>query len=286
MRLSPLNGQEVYILASDLSRNLCTPGPNGTYTWTTTITSLGNNTYNAAFFTTKYGEYIATRSNDVTIKFTKPTDIWLAVSNTHPKIWEQVTFTARLFQGNESIEKLLPLSDQSVYIINVADGSKNLCTPGPDGTYTWTWIPSPGRYAYHATFNGNDGYLASSSREVRFDFPTLTMHYEIHEEECQGSWLPVPDPRGLDCIYTVISLNGRLMDPDGTGIPGKTIQVYTNDLTQLVVTATTDANGNWEAPWIGVKQYNWPADTMTPWRSPPQAIAYFTGDNTYGEAWS
>jgi hypothetical protein len=44
---APLNGQEVYILASDLSRNLCTPGPNGTYTWTTTITSLGNNTYNS-----------------------------------------------------------------------------------------------------------------------------------------------------------------------------------------------------------------------------------------------
>jgi len=38
---APLNDQEVYIIASDLSRNLCTPGPDGTYTWTTTISIPG-----------------------------------------------------------------------------------------------------------------------------------------------------------------------------------------------------------------------------------------------------
>jgi len=219
---APLNGQNVYLVDSDKNRYLCTPGTNGTYSWIENITSLGTYIYHAeALLSSKaYKQYPLVSSDEVTVSYSRPTELRLSVSEWSPGPNTPVTFTATLLQGNPAIEKQTYLSDQSVYII-APDGSRNLCTPGPYGTYTWTTIPSSNTYTCSAVFDGTDLYHAAASYAMTVK-PKKATSLTISASNTN------PNP-GEEVTFTATLIQHDQKTGNGTPLSGREVFIAVRD---------------------------------------------------------
>jgi len=151
------------------------------------------------------------------------------------------------------------LSGKSIQIL-IGGAPAATVTTGTDGRYRYTFVASAGRYSFQAKFPGDASYAPDWSPLVIGEYGKIGTDLTIDVNPLAGS---------APLSTTILGILTR--DDTGGGLPGKTVELWRNNVKiKSMITKTT-------SPGQGAYEFH---DTLST-QGEHSYYVYFTGDSKY-----